>query len=59
SHVQPALTTVQVPAQTMWQRAAECALALARGDTPGPNHEVDVSLVVRGSTAPPRRRVRG
>ena len=59
SHVQPALTTVQVPAQAMWQRAAECALALARGDTPGPNHEVDVSLVVRGSTAPPRRRVRG
>lgn len=58
SHVQPALTTVQVPAQAMWQRAADSALALARGEAPLANHEVEVSLVVRGSTAPPRRPAR-
>ena len=58
SHVQPGLTTVQVPAQAMWQRAADSALALARGEAPLANHEVEVSLVVRGSTAPPRRPAR-
>jgi len=59
SHIQPALTTVQVPAQAMWQRAADCALAMARGEAPTAHQEVGVSLVVRGSTAPPRRRARG
>ncbi len=58
SHVQPGLTTVQVPSQAMWHRAADYALAMARGDAPPANHEVEVSLVVRGSTAPPRRPVR-
>jgi LacI family transcriptional regulator len=58
SHVQPALTTVQVPAQAMWQRAADSALALARGEVPLAHHEMEVSLVVRGSTAPPRRPAR-
>jgi LacI family transcriptional regulator len=58
SHMQPALTTVQVPAQAMWHRAADYALTMARGETPPANHEVEVSLVVRGSTAPPRRPVR-
>lgn len=58
SHVQPALTTVQVPAEAMWRQAADQALALVRGDTNLGNHEVEVSLVVRGSTAPPPRRAR-
>lgn len=58
SHVQPGLTTVQVPAQAMWHRAADYALAMARGEAPVANHEVEVSLVVRGSTAPPRRPTR-
>ena len=58
SHLQPALTTVHVPAEAMWRRAAERALALARGDPAGPDHEVEVALVVRGSTAPPGRRAR-
>lgn len=58
SHVQPALTTVHVPAEAMWRRAAERALAMARGEAPARDPEVEVSLVVRGSTAPPARRSR-
>jgi LacI family transcriptional regulator len=58
SHVQPALTTVHVPAEAMWRRAAERALALVRGEAPVRDPEVEVSLVVRGSTAPPARAAR-
>jgi LacI family transcriptional regulator len=55
SHVNPGLTTVHVPAETMWRRAAERVLAMLQGDEPAPNTEIEVSLVVRGSTAPPVR----
>ena len=58
AHVQPALTTVHVPAEAMWRRAAERALAMVRGEAPTRDHEVEVSLVVRGSTAPPAKRAR-
>lgn len=52
SHLQPALTTVHVPAETMWRRAAEHVLALLDGREPPPAAEVEVSFVVRGSTGP-------
>jgi LacI family transcriptional regulator len=52
SHVQPALTTVHVPAEAMWRRAADRTLALLRGDMPPRETEVEVTLVVRGSTGP-------
>jgi LacI family transcriptional regulator len=58
SHLQPALTTVHVPAQTMWQRAADRVLALLHQQGPQGlprEDEIEVSLVVRGSSAPPRR----
>jgi LacI family transcriptional regulator len=55
SHVQPALTTVHVPAEALWRRAAERALAMVRGEAPARDPAVEVSLVVRGSTAPPSR----
>lgn len=58
SHVHPALTTVRVPAETMWRRAAHCALAPLQGEPPEAGGEVEVSLVVRDSTAPPPGRVR-
>jgi LacI family transcriptional regulator len=58
SHVQPALTTVHVPAEAMWRRAAERALALVQGEAPARDPEIEVSLVVRESTAPPARRPR-
>jgi len=53
SQLQPALTTVQVPAEAMWRRATEHVLAQLAGGEPPPSSEVEVSLVVRGSTAPP------
>jgi LacI family transcriptional regulator len=56
SHVHPALTTVHVPAETMWRRAAERALAMLDGEPPARESEIEVSLVVRGSTAPPAAR---
>jgi LacI family transcriptional regulator len=55
SHVQPPLTTVHVPAEALWRRAAERALAMVRGEPPARDPPVEVSLVVRGSTAPPSR----
>ncbi len=51
--LQPPLTTVHVPAEIMWRRAADHVLALLDGQEPQANSEVEESLVVRGSTAPP------
>jgi LacI family transcriptional regulator len=53
SHLQPALTTVHVPAEAMWRRAAERVLAELNGEPIPRDMEIEVSLVVRGSTAPP------
>lgn len=58
SHVKPALTTVHVPAETMWRRAAQLAVALLSGEATVRAHEVEVSLIVRGSSAPPARKRR-
>ena len=59
SHLRPALTTVQVPAEAMWRCAADLVLSLLRGEPPPAAVELQVSLVVRGSTGPaPRRAVR-
>jgi len=52
SHLRPGLTTVHVPAERMWQCAADHALALLRGGESPRNTEVEVSLIVRGSTGP-------
>jgi LacI family transcriptional regulator len=53
SHLQPALTTVHVPAEAMWRRATEQVLAELAGEEAPPSSEVEVSLGVRGSTGPP------
>jgi LacI family transcriptional regulator len=55
SHLQPALTTVHVPAEPMWQRAADQVLALLQGQALGSDNQIEVSLVVRESTAPPKK----
>ncbi len=56
AHLQPALTTLHVPAGEMGRRAAEYLLARL-GDVPMPgSSELEVGLLVRGTTAPPRRR---
>ena len=55
-HVQPALTTVHVPAQEMWRTAADRLIAALRGEAVPHATEIEVSLVVRESTtAVPRR----
>ncbi len=50
SHVHPGLTTVHVPAEAMWRRAAERVLAMLQGEETTQDNEIEVSLVVRGST---------
>ncbi|MGI9025454.1 MAG: LacI family DNA-binding transcriptional regulator [Burkholderiaceae bacterium] len=56
-HVRPALTTVHVPAEAMWNIAADRLIAALRGEPASRAVEVEVALVVRQSTAPaPHRR---
>ena len=59
SQLQPALTTVHVPAEAMWRRAADHVLALLRNEAPPPVAEIEVALVVRESTGPAPRPLRG
>lgn len=51
-HVVPALTTVHVPTEQMWCAAADKLIAALQGHAAAPATQVDVELVVRGSTAP-------
>ncbi len=53
-HWQPALTTIHVPTEAMWTLAAAHLIARLDGLVAGPlQQEIEVELVVRGSTAPP------
>ena len=53
-HWRPALTTMHVPTERMWQLAAEYLLARLDGQAvDNAQQEIEVELVVRGSTAPP------
>lgn len=54
-HIQPALTTVHVPTEKMWQTVAERLIAALRKETFQPVTEVEVELVVRASTGPAPR----
>jgi LacI family transcriptional regulator len=54
-HVQPALTTIRVPAEELWRTAAERLLALLAGEQVARETEIEVSLVVRESTGPAPR----
>lgn len=51
-HVAPGLTTIDVPAQTMGERAAAALLA-AIGGGPIAGERLDAPLLVRGTTGPP------
>jgi len=51
-HVQPALTTVRVPAEEMWRTAAERLIAALRGEPVPLSTEIEVALVVRESSGP-------
>lgn len=54
AHVQPGLTTVRVPASEMGRFAADFLVQRLSGRNPIQNVMTDTSLVVRGTTAPPR-----
>jgi LacI family transcriptional regulator len=51
-HLQPALTTVQVPTEAMWSTAAERVIAAIQGEAVTRSTKIDVALVVRQSTGP-------
>jgi LacI family transcriptional regulator len=53
-HLRPSLTTIQVPTGDTWQRAGEYLVRHLAGEQTIMHHEVDYSLIVRESTAPPR-----
>lgn len=56
-HIDPALTTIRVPAEAMWTLAAERLIGVLRGEAVPRRTELAVELVVRASTArAPRRR---
>jgi len=52
-HLHPAITTIRVPAEAMWRLAGDRLVAALRGEPVPRSTAVEVSLVVRGSTAPP------
>jgi len=56
AHLSPPLTTIRVPARAMGEEIARYVInALAKGSAPLP-HPLEAELVVRESTAPPKRR---
>lgn len=54
--VTPTLTTIHVPTHELGDIAAEAILRLVAGESATRCHELAVDLVVRETTAPPRRR---
>jgi LacI family transcriptional regulator len=55
-YTNPQLTTIRVPAADMGRLAAETLIRMIREDRRPRTRELPIELVVRGSTAPPRRR---
>ncbi|MDB5999397.1 MAG: transcriptional regulator, LacI family [Rhizobacter sp.] len=53
-HLRPSLSTMHVPTDEVWTRAGDYLVKTLAGAHPAQHHEVDVSLVVRESTAPPK-----
>ncbi|MDB5819013.1 MAG: transcriptional regulator, LacI family [Rhizobacter sp.] len=54
-HLRPSLTTMHVPTDEVWARAGDYLVKTLSGVPATLHHEVDVSLVVRESTAPLRK----
>jgi len=49
-HIRPALTTLHVPTQQMWETVAERIIARLEDLPAAPATEVEVELIVREST---------
>ena len=56
SQTSPPLTTVRTPRDEMGRQAAQHLLAQLRGDRVAAPRPLETTLVVRRSTAPPRKR---
>jgi LacI family transcriptional regulator len=54
-HFCPSLTTVHVPTEQMWERAADYLVKRLRGETISKSLNIDVSLIVRESTGAARK----
>jgi len=54
THIQPPLTTMHVPSAEMGQKAADYLLACLNGETVPEHTEIEVNLILRGTTAPPK-----
>jgi LacI family transcriptional regulator len=57
-HLRPSLTTMHLPTDEVWTRAGEYIVRTLNGLPAALHHEVDASLVVRESTAPPQPQAR-
>lgn len=55
SQIRPALTTLHIPAREIGERTAQYLLARLAGEPVPPTIEVPVGLMVRDTTAPPRK----
>jgi len=53
-HIRPSLTTMHVPSEEMGRKAADYLLACLNDETAPEQTELEVNLILRGSTAPPR-----
>lgn len=56
-HLRPALTTLHIPTDLTWKGAGEYILARLEGHRVPNHYEVDYSLVIRESTAPPHQKM--
>lgn len=54
-HLRPSLTTIHMPTDAIWSAAGEYLVETLAGRSPIMHREIDFSLVVRESTAPPRK----
>lgn len=52
-HLNPRLTTIHMPTDEIWVRAGQWLTSTLAGEPTMPHRELDFSLVVRDSTAPP------
>ncbi len=56
AHLDPPLTTLRVPVEQMGAMAGDYIVSSLQGEPVAAVAEIDVSLIVRGSTAPPPAR---
>lgn len=56
AHFEPGLTTMHIPSEELGRYAAEYLLARLSGEPVPSKTEIEVSLIVRGTTAPPKQR---